>query len=157
MNRVGFVFGAAFGFVIAAAGLNNYDVIHRMLLLQELDVYLLMGSAVAVAAPLLWLLERSRWRTPLAGPIAIERRPIKRNTVLGAIVFGTGWAISGACPGPALAMVAAGSIPALAVVLGLMAGVVAHDRVVARAVSPSEPVPPGSCAADGMMALPLQR
>jgi uncharacterized protein len=132
VNLAGFAFGAAFGFVIAAAGINNYDVIHRMLLLQELDVYFIMASAIAVAAPLLWLLERKKVRTVLGGPILIERGPVRRDNVLGAMVFGAGWAISGACPGPAIAMVAAGSLPALAVVAGLLTGVVAHDRVAAR-------------------------
>jgi uncharacterized membrane protein YedE/YeeE len=152
MKVLGFGFGAAFGFVITAAGLNNYDVIHRMLLLQELDVFFIMASAIAVAAPLLWLLERGKWRTPLAGPLVIERGPVRRNNVLGAILFGSGWAIAGACPGPAIGMAVAGSVPALAVMAGLMTGVVAHDRVAGRTAAHGQvaaPAPTPSAPAAG--------
>jgi uncharacterized membrane protein YedE/YeeE len=152
VKLAGFAFGSAFGFVIAAAGINNYDVIHRMLLLQELEVYFIMASAIAVAAPLLWVLERSKVRTILGGPITIERGPVRRNNLLGSAVFGAGWALSGACPGPAIAMVAAGNVPALAVIAGLLTGVVAHDRVAARrAVAGPSPSaePTGRPAATG--------
>jgi uncharacterized membrane protein YedE/YeeE len=129
MKGAGFAFGSAFGFVITAAGLNNYDVIHRMLLLEELDVYFIMASAIAVAAPLIWILERRRVKTVLGGPIVVERGPVRRNNVLGAVMFGAGWAIAGACPGPAIGMAVAGHVPALAVIAGLMTGVVARDRL----------------------------
>jgi uncharacterized membrane protein YedE/YeeE len=141
VNLAGFAFGAAFGFVITAAGLNRYEVIHDMLLLRELEVYFIMASAIAVAAPLLWLLERGKVRTALGGPIAIEREPVRRNNVLGAALFGTGWAIAGACPGPAIGMAVAGSVPALAVMAGLMTGIVAHDRVARQPAAHSQPAP----------------
>ncbi len=136
MKAAGFGFGAAFGFVITAAGLNNYDVIHRMLLLQELEVYLIMASAVAVAAPLLWVLEHWHFKTALGGPLIIERGPVRRDNVLGAAVFGAGWALAGACPGPAIGMAVAGSVPALAVMGGLMTGVLARDRVAGQIQPP---------------------
>jgi uncharacterized membrane protein YedE/YeeE len=107
---------------------NEYDVIHDMLLLREPDVFLLMGSAVATAAPLLWLLRRSAWRTPYGGPIAIERQPVKRDSVLGSVVFGAGWAITGSCPGPVLAMAGGGALLALPVMAGLWTGQALRDR-----------------------------
>ena len=60
MNRVGLLFGIAFGFLIAAAGFGDADFIHRMLLLQNWYPYLVFGSAVVTAMPLLWLLQRAR-------------------------------------------------------------------------------------------------
>lgn len=129
MNRAGFLVGLGFGLVLAATRLNDYDVIHRMLLLQEPDVFLLMGSAIAVAAPLLWWLKRSNWRTPLGGPLKVQRSPVQRSNVLGSMVFGTGWAVAGTCPGPALAMVAGGSLPGAVVVAGIFSGLVLRDRV----------------------------
>jgi len=121
--------GLVFGFVLAAAQLHRYDVIHRMLLLQEFDVFLLMASAIAVAAPGLLLLQRSGWRTPFGGPLRVHRPPLSRDTVLGALVFGTGWAIAGTCPGPAIAMVATGSLPGLFVMAGIVAGTVLHGAL----------------------------
>lgn len=67
------LFGAAFGFLFAAAGFNQYDVIHRMLLLKDITPFLVMGSAMGTALPILWLLERRRWRTPLGGNLTLRR------------------------------------------------------------------------------------
>jgi uncharacterized membrane protein YedE/YeeE len=107
---------------------NEYDVIHNMLLLREPDVFLLMGSAVATAAPLLWLLRRSAWRTPYGGPIEMTRDPVKRESILGSVVFGAGWAVTGSCPGPVLAMAGGGGLLALPVMVGLWTGQALHDR-----------------------------
>lgn len=131
MNRVGLLIGFAFGFLIAAARVNDYDVIHRMLLLQEFDVFLLMGSAVLVAAVLLWILGRLGWQTPFGGRLQVSRSRVERKHVYGALVFGTGWAIAGTCPGPALAMTASGSLLGLLVMAGLFTGLTLHDKIAA--------------------------
>jgi uncharacterized protein len=121
--------GAVFGFAIAGARLHDYNVIHRMLLLQEADVFLLMASAIAVAAPSLLLLQRLGWRTPFAGALHVPRLPVRRDTVLGSLVFGTGWAIAGTCPGPAIAMVATGSLPGAFVMAGIVVGASLHGAL----------------------------
>ena len=136
MNLAGLLVGTAFGFLIAAARLHDYDVIHRMLLLQELDVFLLMGTAVGVAAPLIWLLRRRGWRTPLAGPLTVPSSRVERKHLLGAAVFGTGWAAAGTCPGPALAMTASGNLLGIPVMAGLVLGMLLRDRLQARSNIP---------------------
>lgn len=90
MKLVGFLFGTAFGFLIALGGLNEYEVIHNMLLLEDFQPYLIMGSAVAVAAPIVWLLERRNWTTPFAGPIRPGRSKTERHHIAGSAIFGTG-------------------------------------------------------------------
>jgi uncharacterized membrane protein YedE/YeeE len=137
VSLVGFSIGTAFGFLIAAARLHDYDVIHRALLLQELDVFLLMGSAVGVAAPLVWLLRRRGWRTPLAGPLSISRSRVERRHVLGAAVFGTGWAVAGTCPGPALVMAASGNVLGVFVMAGLVVGLLLRDSFERRSPEPA--------------------
>ena len=51
---------------------------------------------------------------------------VDRKLVIGAVLFGTGWGISGLCPGPGLADLALNPLPALAFVLALLAGMIAH-------------------------------
>ena len=132
MKLVALLCGAAFGFLVTAARLSDYQVIHDMLLLREPDVFLLMGSAVAVAAPILLLLERAKWRTPFGGDLRVTRAPVSRNAVAGAAVFGTGWAIAGTCPVPALAMSVTGGYLGLAVTAGLFGGIALRDALSAR-------------------------
>jgi uncharacterized membrane protein YedE/YeeE len=122
----------AFGFGLGAARLNDYDVIHNMLLLREPDVFLLMASAMAVALPALWLLERRRWNTPTDVLMRLSRSKIERKHVFGSAVFGTGWAITGACPGTALAMPAAGVVLGLPVIAGVVAGQILRESIALR-------------------------
>lgn len=129
MNAAALAVGLVFGFALAGARLHEYDVIHRMLLLQEADVFLLMASAIGVAAPALFLLQRRGWRTPFAGQLNLARPPLSRGTMLGSVVFGTGWAIAGTCPGPAIAMVATGSVPGLFVMAGIIVGTMLHGAL----------------------------
>jgi len=126
---VALLVGIGFGAVLVAARLNEFDTIHKMLLLQELDVFLLMGSAIATAAPILWWLRRSHWRTPSGEDLAVPVEPVQRKHVLGAVVFGTGWALTGACPAPALLMAATGTIMGLPIMTGLMLGASLCDSV----------------------------
>jgi uncharacterized membrane protein YedE/YeeE len=129
MNVAALVVGAVFGFAIAGARLHDYNVIHDMLLLREFDVFLLMASAIAVAAPALLLLQRMGWQTPFSGPLRVPRLPANRNTILGSLVFGTGWAVAGTCPGPAIAMVATGSVPGVFVMAGIIFGASLHGAL----------------------------
>jgi uncharacterized protein len=136
MNRVSFLIGIAFGFLIAATRLTDYDVIHNALTLREFDVFLLMASAIAVALPAIWLLEKRRWVTPLGGPLELRRARVERKHFLGAAVFGGGWAIAGTCPGPAIAMVAGGSVLGLPVMAGLVVGLFLREYVTKREPAP---------------------
>jgi uncharacterized membrane protein YedE/YeeE len=133
MNLLGFLVGLGFGVVLAAARLNDYTVIHNMLLLQDAQPYLIMASAVMVAAPLLHVLHRRGWQTPFAGPLVIRRGTPEARHLLGGTVFGAGWAVTGTCPGTALAMAGGGGVLGLCVMAGLVAGIAAREAAPARA------------------------
>ena len=121
--------GAAFGFLVVAARLSDYNVIHDMLRLKEFDVFLLMGSAVGVAAPLLLLMEKRKFKTPFGGEIKVQRNPVTKRTVAGAAMFGAGWAVAGTCPVPALGMLLSGSGLGAVVVVGLFGGIALRDSI----------------------------
>ena len=132
LNLAAALFGAAFGFLFSAVGFNQYDIVHRTLLLQYLDPFFVMGSAVATAMPILWVLERRGLRTPLGGALALRRWPLERKHLYGGAVFGIGWAITGACPGTVAAMLAAGSLLGLVPLAGIVAGIYLRDMVAER-------------------------
>jgi len=105
-----------------------------MLLLREPDLFLFFGAAVGTALPLLWLLERSKRATVFGGALQVTREGVQRKHVAGALVFGTGWAIAGACPGTALAMPMTGNILGVFVIAGIFGGQWMREAVVARLV-----------------------
>jgi hypothetical protein len=132
---IGLAFGAGFGFVLGAAQLHEYDVIHAMLRLDEPDVFLLMGSAIGVSLPLLWWLERRCVPTPYGGALHLSRSRVQRHHIVGGATFGTGWAVAGTCPAPALVMIASGALLAPVAIAGLFVGLWLRDRHVAGAVA----------------------
>lgn len=125
---VGGIFGAAFGFLLAAANLHEYDTIHAMLRLEEPDVFLLMASAIGVSAPLLWWLEKRRVRSIYGGTVTLSRSRPERHHLVGGALFGTGWALAGTCPAPALVMVSSGALLGLVAITGLFTGLWLRDR-----------------------------
>jgi len=129
LNLTGLGVGAAFGFLIQAAGFGDADFIHRMLLFQNWYPWEVFASAIAIGAPALWVLERRRWVTPLGGQLKLNRTSIKARHIYGGLLFGLGWAFSTTCPVPAIAMVASGGVLGLAVVGGLFTGVLFGDWV----------------------------
>jgi hypothetical protein len=128
---IGLVAGVAFGFVLGWARLTDYDVIHKMLLWQEPDVFLLMGSAMATGFVGLRVLRRFGARTVAgAQPVnwRVERPEWKH--VAGSVAFGIGWSIACTCPGPALAQVGRGQLAGLFTSLGLLVGVDLGGRII---------------------------
>jgi len=140
-NLVGLLFGVAFGFVMAWARLSDPAVIGRMLRLQEFDVFLLMGCAVAVAAVGVRLLRAAGARALVTQePIAWNVERPQRHHILGSLVFGVGWSIAGTCPGPVAVMIGQGRLEGLVIVAGLLLGVSAQGALSRRRRSQTVPI-----------------
>ena len=128
LNAVGLLAGIAFGGILAAAQLHEYDTIHSTLKLEDPYVFLFMGSAIAVSAPLLWLLERRNHTTPLGGKLALSKAKPEAHHIKGGALFGIGWAIAGTCPAPALVMVSSGAVLGLVALPGIFIGLRLRER-----------------------------
>ena len=116
------VLGGVTGFTFSWARMTDPATFHRMLSLESPRIYLLMGAAVAVAFVGARLL-RGR-RALLSGePIAWTTARPTRSHILGSVLFGIGWGISEACPGPTAAQLGAGRVLAVAVAAGVLVGV----------------------------------
>ncbi len=113
--------GTAFGFVLSRSGAADYGYIQGMFLFTQFQLYGIIGTAVAVAAPGLWLVKRYG-RTALGRPIQIELKPQNRGCVAGGVLFGIGWSIAGMCPGPIFVNIGEGKVYALATLAGALVG-----------------------------------
>lgn len=128
LNVIGGLFGVLFGGVLAASNLHEYDTIHAMLRLDEFDVFWFMASAIAVSAPLLWVLERGGLQTPLGGDLRLSRSKPEAHHLRGGAMFGVGWAIAGTCPAPALVMLSSGALLGIVAIAGIFLGLHLHQR-----------------------------
>jgi uncharacterized membrane protein YedE/YeeE len=113
-------FGLALGVVISSAGLSDWGEVHRMFALDDLRLVLGFLGAIAVALVGFRLLA---WHDDLPA------KPVRAGTVPGALLFGLGWAVTGACPGAALVQLGEGNAAALASLAGMLAGAWLHDAL----------------------------
>jgi len=120
--------GALFGFLLSAARATDYTAIHGMFRLTDLHLFGVIGVAVATAAFGLWLVRRAGARALGGAPISLAHKPFHNAVFAGGIVFGLGWALSGTCPGTALAQLGEGKLYALATVLGIVGGTWLRQR-----------------------------
>lgn len=131
MTAVYLVLGTVFGFVLSRSGAADYDFIQGMFLFERFQLYGIIGTAVVLTAPGLWLIQR-RGRTALGTPVKVELKPMTRGTIVGSLLFGIGWSIAGMCPGPILVNIGEGKIYALAALAGALVGAGAFGAVYPR-------------------------
>lgn len=134
----GAVLGMVFGFVLCWSGMVDPNVIRGALLLEQSYLFLFFGSAVAVAAVGVELLRRQRARTLLTGaPVGWRRERPQRRHVVGSVVFGVGWGVANACPGPVAAQLGQGMAWSLPILAGIVIGVRLFQRGGARETEPA--------------------
>jgi uncharacterized protein len=104
--------GLALGYTVADIGFGDYTELNRMFTFQDLRMLLAFAGAVAVIAVVFALLR-------------VRRTPgrIHAGVVPGAVLFGTGWAISGGCPAIPIVQLAGGYLPSLATIAGVVVGI----------------------------------
>lgn len=129
------VLGTVFGLVLSRSGAADYDFIQGMFLLTNFQLYGIIGSAVAITAPSLWLLKRYG-KTITGQPLVIELKPGHRGNVIGGVLFGVGWSITGMCPGPILVNIGEGKVYALAALAGSLVGAAAFGVAYPRLQGP---------------------
>ncbi|MEW5849812.1 MAG: DUF6691 family protein [Myxococcota bacterium] len=117
------VVGLALGFSLSRIGFSSYDEVHRMFTFADLRLLFTFMSGVTLLG-LVWLVARA-----LRLPTPSDRRPLHRGTVVGGMVFGVGWAISGACPGIAFVQVGEGQLGALLTLAGMFVGNAVYSRI----------------------------
>jgi len=113
-----FVVGALFGAVLTEAEVISWFRIQEMFRFDAFHMYGIIGSAVVVAGLSLTVIKRLGLRDAGGVPLALEQKQMGSGVryAAGGTIFGLGWALTGACPGPLVALVADG-VPVMLVAL----------------------------------------
>lgn len=123
-RAAGLGLGLGFGVVLAWSGMTSPNVIRQALLFERSYLFLFFASAVLVAAGGLALLRRIQPRALLADArVSWTTEPPARRHIVGALVFGLGWGVADACPGPIATQVGQGIIWGLFTMVGVVIGV----------------------------------
>jgi uncharacterized membrane protein YedE/YeeE len=151
----GALIGIVFGVVLSWSGMTSPEVIRQGLLFQSSYLFLFFGAAVSISFVGLWILRRRAPRALLTGE-RIGWEPVKpeRRHVAGSVLFGIGWGVAGACPGPIATQLGQGIAWGVPTTAGLVLGILLFRRLQARTTeahrdrSPAASVIPSPVAAD---------
>lgn len=117
------VVGVIFGIVLSKAEVISWYRIYEMFKLQSFHMYGVIGSAVVIGFFIIRGFKSQKLKSITHQNILIEekKKGIPRN-LLGGIVFGLGWALGGACPGPMFILLGKGVLSIVVVLLGAVLG-----------------------------------
>ena len=124
MRNVAFLLvGTFFGIVLYKSEAASWFRIYEMFQFDAFHMYGIIGSAVGLGVLFIQWVKRSRAKSFQGDEIIIadKQRNFVANAV-GGILFGLGWALAGACPGPMYALVGAGFLSVLIVLIGALLG-----------------------------------
>ena len=121
-------FGVVFGIILTKSEVISWFRIQEMFRFQSFHMYGVIGSAIAVGALSLALMKRFNAKTISGEPIEISDKPFERgyNQWIGGSIFGLGWALTGACPGPLYALIGNGAYVIAVSLLCAAAGALAY-------------------------------
>lgn len=124
MKNLRFVaLGVFFGILMFKSEAASWFRIYEMFSFQSFHMYGLMGSALLTGILLVQLIKRNKMKDMHQKDIVIpdKERSVARYLV-GGVLFGLGWALAGACPGPMFVLSGAGSLPMVLVLISAVAG-----------------------------------
>lgn len=121
-NVIALILGSLFGLILVKAEVLSWFRIQEMFAFQSFHMYGIIGSAIAVGALSVWLIRTFKVKSLEGNLIELnDKAPRYTSAYVGGTVFGLGWAMTGACPGPMYALIGSGTtIMVVAVVAGVL-------------------------------------
>lgn len=122
MKLIAYLFaGILFGIALVKGEAASWYRMQEMFHFQGFHMYGIFMTAIPTGALTVWLLKKFG-KTSAGEPIAYESKVFNKGTVLGSLIFGFGWALTGACPGPFYAQIGSGASVMLATLLFALLG-----------------------------------
>ena len=118
-----FLVGILFGIVMSKAEIISWYRIYEMFKFQSFHMYGIIGSAILLGMISMFLFKKKMVKTFKGEDINVmpKKEGLSRN-LLGGILFGLGWALAGACPGPMFVLIGKGVVSILVVIFGATLG-----------------------------------
>ncbi len=124
MKYLKFLFtGVLFGIVLAKSEVFSWYRIYEMFRFQSFHMYGVMGSAMLLSMLMIWWLKKRKQKTVYGTEISFNE--YKKGIIpylMGGIIYGLGWGLSGACPGPIYVMIGYGYFAIIIVLFGALLG-----------------------------------
>lgn len=114
--------GVLFGIVFVKAEVISWFRIQEMFRFQSFHMYGIIGTAILVGGISVWLIKKFNVKTMYGETITISPKKFNKGQIYGGLIFGFGWAITGACPGPLFAQIGTGALVIVITLLSAIAG-----------------------------------
>ncbi len=114
--------GMLFGIIAVKSEIISWYRIQEMFRLQSFHMYGVIGTAVVTGALSVWVLKKFNIKTIQGEEVIIHKKNFHWGNVIGGLIFGLGWALTGACPGPLFAQIGSGSLVITVTLLSAVAG-----------------------------------
>src|SRR5436853_1785273 len=109
MNKIKFLLlGFIFGFTLVKSEAVSWFRIQEMFHFQSFHMYGIIGCAVVVGIISVWLIKKYNVKTTKGEEVRLVGKEMNKGTVIGGLLFGFGWAMTGACPGPLYVLIGSG-------------------------------------------------
>ena len=116
------IIGILFGIVFVKAEIVSWFRIQEMFRLESFHMYGVIGSAVVVGMISVFIIKKFKIKTLQGEPISFTPKTFNKGQIFGGLMFGLGWAITGACPGPLFAQIGTGATVIIVTLLSAIAG-----------------------------------
>jgi len=114
--------GIFFGIVLVKSEVISWFRIQEMFWLDSFHMYGVIGTAVVVGLISVQIIKRFKIKSIEGEDITMIERPFQKGQVIGGLLFGMGWALTGACPGPIFAQIGSGFTVVIITFLSALAG-----------------------------------
>lgn len=114
--------GIAFGIVFVKAEIISWFRIQEMFRLESFHMYGVIGTAVLVGMISVFIIKKLNIKTLSGEKIVFKDKVFNKGQIYGGLIFGLGWAMTGACPGPLFAQIGTGATVILVTLLSAVAG-----------------------------------
>jgi len=114
--------GTIFGILLVKSEVISWFRIQEMFRFQSFHMYGIIGSAVVTGMISVWLIKKFHVKTIHGEPIQLYKIKFTKGQIYGGLLFGLGWAMTGACPGPLFALIGSGTTVIIVTLLSAIVG-----------------------------------
>ena len=115
-------FGILFGIILVKSEVISWFRIQEMFRLESFHMYGVIGSAVATGILSVLIIKKFNIKTIYGEKIELYKKKFNKGQIYGGLIFGLGWALTGACPGPLFAQIGTGAFVIIVALISAVAG-----------------------------------
>ena len=121
-NSIYLLIGIFFGIILIQSEVSSWYRIQEMFRFQSFHMYGVIGSGIMVAIIGKFILKKNKIKSSTGNEIIAGQKKYHHGLIIGGLLFGIGWGLTGVCPGPLYALIGKGLYPLIIIFISALAG-----------------------------------